>query len=526
MKKFYAIVMAAAMALCPALVSAQQTTLPEKFEGFYRFTSPAFGDMLTAESRHHVATEAATVSNAAGIVDLKTKPMYSWGSYMQELDEKLAAGQIDSTTYSQLFQQSMTVNSWKSGSFPITQLRLQGVDYAEFVGKLSGYAEDAIEDYLNNGAAEFYQNHYMDLVFMAIFNYGVIYPSDYESLASFKRWCESYLTQWHNLADHALYLDAVMKTSAESETPYYDGDYYIKFKTPLWIGNMKKAQFWINNMITDNGANPTADTLDIWRMAQDYVLKAIERDYPKGTSAYALADKVINQLQVDMIYCIGEAEDGSLLIQPLPDTFGTNGVTITADDIQRVIWHLDPVDDTMPYAIDASRLKSDGNGQYVGTLYTDFAYEIKSAGCKAYYATSVDAITGEATLQEIADGKVPAQTAVVIRSASDQAQNNILMPTHEDIAPIEGNVLKGTLFTLDNYDHVFTLQASADKAEFCGLIPHIPANTAFYDGDVANSIAGLKTAQTAGRTYDLQGRQVNATTQKGIVIVDGRKVIK
>ncbi len=119
---------------------------------------------------------------------------------------------------------------------------------------------------------------------------------------------------------------------------------------------------------------------------------------------------------------------------------------------------------------DAGTLK---NGKYYTTMYTSFAYECRD-GMKAYVA---DRFTdsGDLHLKAIKSGKVPAFTAVVLECNGTTPRENRMMPITEELAPIEGNLLKGEIWlndesgTPDNYRTKFdpsTMRLLSKKGTF------------------------------------------------------------
>ena len=155
-------------------------------------------------------------------------------------------------------------------------------------------------------------------------------------------------------------------------------------------------------------------------------------------------------------------------------------------------------------------LKGD-DGWYYTALYTDFPFRVLSPDVVVYTVSAVDAVTGAATLEEIPDSKVPACTPVVVRSKSVDLSANQLLPLDEEVAAVEGNLLKGTFFPQKNDGTMKTLTLSGGHA--------------YFDGQVANGLRQLSAASTSRTVYDLQGRRMNGTAPKGIYVINGRKVV-
>lgn len=148
-----------------------------------------------------------------------------------------------------------------------------------------------------------------------------------------------------------------------------------------------------------------------------------------------------------------------------------------------------------------------------------------SPDVQVYSVSAVDGATGAATLHEIADGKIPARTAVVVRSKSTDLADNQLVPLDEEVAPLEGNVLEGTLFAQQNNGQMKTLSLTNGQPAFLALPTSVAANTAYYTGKVSDGIRSLRVDNKQTDIFDLQGRRVVRPAQKGIYIINGKKVV-
>lgn len=89
-------------------------------------------------------------------------------------------------------------------------------------------------------------------------------------------------------------------------------------------------------------------------------------------------------------------------------------------------------------------------GKYYTTLYADFSIQLPS-GMKAYYIDQHIYDTNHvqepiAELKEIADGKIPAATPVIIECSSNTAEDNKVTIISEDLPKISGNELAGRYF--------------------------------------------------------------------------------
>ncbi len=140
------------------------------------------------------------------------------------------------------------------------------------------------------------------------------------------------------------------------------------------------------------------------------------------------------------------------------------------------------------------------DGKYYSTMYTAFPYECRD-GVKAY---TVDKFTEEGLphLKPVPNGKVPANTAVILECNSTSPASNRLLPLTTDLPAIENNLLKGEIW-LDNesdlvsdyrtaFDPSTMRVLSSDKASFVSTnttdpflgdepLTHIVNNTCYLD---------------------------------------------
>lgn len=531
MKKIFT---TALMAVAAMFATATAQNAPNPLNGYFRLTNAAFQEALTVDGKYDFTGTVPSPTNAGSIFRIKTGEMASIQDEMDKLDQLLQSGAITQAEWFQRFMQLLSSgNTWYYGCFPLEQFSSQGVDYVEMIKKLPDYADIAIENFINNDAAGLYDEHINELRLLCVFATEIIKPGNIEDVSAFKKWCESYLTAWRNSTVFDLYMQPVYTVDDpedEEAVSQFTGEYYFRFHTPTYVGNMQKAQIYINNIITDNGNIATTDTLDLWGSAKRYIMEAIAEDYPQGTPAYAFVKGLFEDTYMDMDYIIGESEEGGLKFQPLPNTFngmeGYDGpnITITADDIARCTWKIEAVDKSSPFAIAPNPLLTDGMGNYYSTLYTAFPYEI-SAGMTAFYATAVN-FDGVPEMVEINGKVVAAETPVIIRSTSVNMADNKIVPLFEGGSEISGNVLKGVLFSMPNDGHMVTLGAKEKSPVFSAYHVQFPANTAYYDGDLAGVGAVGSDAEGDAKMYDLMGREVKDPNARGIFIVNGRKVVR
>ncbi len=274
----------------------------------------------------------------------------------------------------------------------------------------------------------------------------------------------------------------------------------------------------------------------------------------QGTGIYALSGNTI----------LAKLEGGGTSYK----ASGTySGVTISiadlADDGQRdeawlannseetARWNFIKVDTDTNYIGIKPDVKADDG--YYGTIYAGFAFKFVSSGMKAYYVKSASGKSFE--MKEIT-GTIPANTPVIIKCASDNPAENMIMPVLEDIAKPSGNKLAG-IYSAVKYKNsnmtAFTastmrvLGVSDGKLAFVKKAPedyfyeskYLPANKAYLkvkssDGDVM-TIGGsgivTVTADPVDASkegiYTLTGTRLpdNAPLRPGIYIKDGKKIV-
>lgn len=504
---------------------------PSSLDGYYRMTNAAFQEALNVEGRYDFKCTAPSPTKAGSIFEVKTGEMASIADEMNRLEQLLNSGAITQEEYMQLFMQLLSSgNTWYYGSFPIEKFASQGVDYVEMINKLPDYADLAIETFINEDAGKLYNEHRGTLQLLCVFATEIIKPGNLETEATFKAWCENYLNQWRKSAVFKLYLQpvyAVQNPEDEEAVSQFTGEYYFRYHTPVYVGNMQKAQIYINNILTDNGNNPNVQTLDLWKSAKEYMLAEIARDYPEGTPAYEFVKGLFDDTYMDTDYMICESEEGGIMSQAIPGTFtgmeGYDGpdITITADDIARGTWKFEGVNASSPFAISPNPGMTDGT-YYYSTLYTAFPYQLQT-GMTAYVASAVNT-DGVPTLVEIGN-VVAAETPVIIRSQSAEMADNKIVPLKDAVDPVDENVLKGVLFSTPNDGHMVSLKVSPNSPLFDTYHVNLPANIAYYDGELSG-VGTLSSEKGEVKVYDMMGREVKDANAKGIFIINGKKVVR
>lgn len=524
MNKIFTSVIAALAVAIPAVAQKQ---LPESIDGFYRLTNPAFNESMTAIGSYELGGTLPTPASLGSIFTVKTDKMFSFADEMNKLQQMLDEGLITAEQHYEMFLNLMNVDSWKSGTFPLTTFATQTQDYMSLMQMLPDYADEAIEDFLNNDIPTLYAEHRGTLTLLCVFATDIIKPVDLETEDTFRAWAERYLTRWRQVADFGLYLNPVYKAPDDPEDTspsVFTGEYYIEFKTPPYVGNMEKAQIYINNMLTNNGAITDVDTLNIWGSAKEYMLKAMSNDYPVSSPEYKFVDRLISRTNMNQAYMLGETENGEIEAIGLPDAFGSNGAVLTADDVARSTWNFEVVDEKSPAAIQTIAAFTDSEGWYYAGVNSPYALRILSPGVEAYYATSVGYDSHAPELVKITGDIIPAETPVIVRSKSTALADNKVLPV-VDVTEgvISDNVLKGVLWPEENTNRYATLNTS-DNGPIFGACPTVfSANSIYYDGEMG--ISSVTVDSEDETVYDLHGRIVKNPT-KGVFIVNGKKVVR
>ena len=145
-------------------------------------------------------------------------------------------------------------------------------------------------------------------------------------------------------------------------------------------------------------------------------------------------------------------------------------------------------------------------------------------------------ITGETYMTRTQVTKVPAGCPVIIQG---EPGDYTLTTTLDDPDDVSGNVLEGTAYaTLPVEDQ--TIYALAKKEAGVGFYKvekgvEIPLYKAYYTGNGAavdgfifeetSGISQMTADEAAGNTYTISGVKVEKAAQKGIYIVNGKKVV-
>ena len=227
-------------------------------------------------------------------------------------------------------------------------------------------------------------------------------------------------------------------------------------KNYVWDFAYQTAMIYVNNLMS----HPR------WPEVEEYL------------GEYAQYIDKIDQIRPEFKYYIVQ-KDGK------PD-FISEGNKDIIDNNPRTIWTLEPRTDFTVNFPEANK----HNGEYVTTLYTDFAYTLPK-GVTAYTVTEVST-QGVATLTAL-EGTIPAQTPVLLKSTAAGPQT-VTLSTEAGTAPAD-NLLVGPDYLIKHYE--FKTPQVVDIFNF--IKDKLPG---FYDEYVAQyEYLMLKTAGTVGNKY-------------------------
>ena len=172
------------------------------------------------------------------------------------------------------------------------------------------------------------------------------------------------------------------------------------------------------------------------------------------------------------------------------------------------------------------------------TFASPLALDLSSLSGTAYYASAVN--TTSVTMSETTQAAVAAGEGIMLKGTAGDV---VSIPVVATGTAISGNLLKGctAATNLEKNANYYVLVNNGGTAEFQCLDmmgATIPAGKAYLDANSASArsldivfgdadgITAIDNAQSAGNAmFDLSGRRV-AKAQKGIYIVNGKKVVK
>ncbi len=193
-------------------------------------------------------------------------------------------------------------------------------------------------------------------------------------------------------------------------------------------------------------------------------------------------------------------------------------------------WKLEMIDTETNYFAPAAT--AEANGKYYTTFYASFPVSI--VGDVTPYIVTAVADDGTPTLEAMDGTTIAAGTPVVLELASNEDENNLLMPIisseAQGIPYLENgpkSMLKGTYFDDDTANDMSTMLTLQDGLTFAvdNTADYMAANKAWADKSITTAITKIETdAQNDNTIYDLMGRKVVNPTH-GIYIQNGKKVV-
>ncbi len=193
-------------------------------------------------------------------------------------------------------------------------------------------------------------------------------------------------------------------------------------------------------------------------------------------------------------------------------------------------WKLEMIDTETNYFAPAAT--AEANGKYYTTFYASFPVSI--VGDVTPYIVTAVADDGTPTLEAMDGTTIAAGTPVVLELASNEDENNLLMPIisseAQGIPYLENgpkSMLKGTYFDDDTENDMSTMLTLQDGLTFAvdNTADYMAANKAWADKSITTAITKIETdAQNDNTIYDLMGRKVVNPTH-GIYIQNGKKVV-
>ena len=198
-------------------------------------------------------------------------------------------------------------------------------------------------------------------------------------------------------------------------------------------------------------------------------------------------------------------------------------------------------------------IKNTGNKDYA-TFYSHAPIQLPD-GVTAYYVKEDSFKNGYITLTADEDGIIAGNTGVILETTADADTEITLTTLEANRAAENGNLLKGTADDTNVTEEAYVLfevngEAGFHKAEKNQLngtaffnkankaylpasaVPTTANAVSFYgfrfEGEDEENTTGIEVVENVNENviYDLAGRRVSEITEKGIYIVNGKKVIK
>ena len=538
MKKFYLSFAMLAMMAMPTVAQAQDggeewTSAIET--GYFRIVHNGYGDVLNVDKKYGFsldATENDARTLPGSIFYYDTNGFYSFANDMEQYRNP-ETGEVEIPV--DVLQDLMARVSWKSGSYTTYDFTNQGISFVNgYLGKLSKYVNDAFDNFHESeDVKNWYENpdniharFYLMAVMPKFFS-----PMYLTTLEGFKTCVKNFMSTWKGYLDMGIYL----KSADEVENGFI-----LTFHSPLDNVGGIRIQKTMDELSQFNLDDQVYDfSFDFFGAVKRQVLAEAAKELDGEALAYV--GHILEPIELDKEYYICENEAGELYVagfNSLEGTFGQEGA-FDAINPEEIVWIMQPVDELNPLMVEMDKQVKDVDGNYYTTMFTEFPYELKE-GVEAYYIDAVN--EGRANLVQI-EGKVPAMTAVLLRSKSVAAVSNVVIPVDEEVPAIEGNLLKGTCLAMQNPGNVCLLgvEAAGEKGNVVMKKANgeIPANQCYIDtpedgssviiaeaGEMDPTSINLSTCQLDNSLtiYDLQGRRVSQPV-KGLYINNGKKVV-
>ena len=530
MKKIYFALAMMAMTSVPAMAQEGETTYPTIETGYFRIVHNGYGDVLNVDKKYGFslnATENDARTMPGSIFYYDTDGMYMFGDDMEQLDPT-------SPDFVAQLQDLMGRTAWKSGSYTTYDFTNQGISYVGgYLSKLAKYVNDAFDNFSESDAVkEWYENpdYILARVYLGATLTQFFYPESLTSLETFRGAVKNFMTVWKSYLDLNIYLSPV---------PNVENGFNLMFHSPTDnVGGIRiqktmdeLSEYHIDDQVLDL-------SFDFFGAVKRQVIEEAAKELDGEALAYI--EHVLEPIELDKQYYICENEQGELYVAGFNSLSGTFGEEGAFDDInpEEIVWIMQPVDDVNPLMVEMDEQLIDVDANYYTTMFTEFPYELKD-GVEAYYIDAVN--EGVAHLTQI-EGKVPAMTGVILRSKSAAAVSNVVIPVDEEVAAIEGNLLKGTCLPMEAENvSVMKRAAEGETANIVmGKANAVEANQCYIDTpeDGSNviiaaageapadptAIQAATIARQASPIYDLQGRRVMNPT-KGLYIQNGKKAI-
>lgn len=294
-------------------------------------------------------------------------------------------------------------------------------------------------------------------------------------------------------------------------------------------------------------------TLDETGLALDEVAEGFTFTWSRDDEAFIVKDKDENRLGGDTEFWTVESLGGEqyAFVSKTAGTYmSVDGETVVLDANDAYAFTLAVYVDPALFGAPASALALDESGLYVGTYYADHAWTTEDAW--VYVVTGIG--TGNKIQTQMVSGVVPANTGVLLYSSS-QNSNIVIKKSTEDVAPIEGNLLDGSVEATDGVggdgatyyvlskksgklgfywdprteDEGATVNNGAHKAYL-----RIPATqgsnkaAAYFFDFGEGTITGIDAVSVEGNDaiFNLQGKRVSRENlPAGVYVKDGKKFI-